>query len=188
MSKRQSLTETAHQYVSKHLAAGDIAIDATLGNGHDTLFLANQVTPLGHVFGFDIQQQAIDSTTQRLKSIGQYSTTLINASHAQMLTHIPSNYKGNIQAVLFNLGYLPGGDKTLTTEIESTLKGLNNALALLSTKGVISIIAYPGHPLGRLETQAVINYCQQLELVGYVVQQIHCASQSTAPQLFIIKR
>jgi len=186
MNKRQPLTEIAHQHISQYLSPGDMAIDATVGNGHDTLFLARQVKSSGHVFGFDIQKKAIDNTTQRIKSAGQKNVTLTHASHAQMLEHIPLNNRQNIQAVLFNLGYLPGGDKTLTTQITSTLDGLKSALSLLSTSGIISIIAYPGHPAGRLETQAIMDYCQQLKLSGYHLQQINCSSQVTAPRLLLL--
>jgi 16S rRNA C1402 N4-methylase RsmH len=128
--QRISLVNVAHNHIREVLRPGDIAIDATVGNGHDTLFLVGQVNPSGRVFGFDIQQAAIDSTWLKAKAQGDGSPsseilTLMQASHADMDDKIPRQYHGNISAVMFNLGYLPGGDKRIITRTDSTLTALN---------------------------------------------------------------
>jgi 16S rRNA C1402 N4-methylase RsmH len=118
--QRVSLVSVAHSLIKAKLRPGDIAIDATVGNGHDTLFLVDQVSPSGKVYGFDIQQAAIDSTWAKVESCCNAPQrpeclTLIQANHADMDEIIPAQYHGKISAIMFNLGYLPGSDKSIIT-------------------------------------------------------------------------
>ncbi|MGZ8919172.1 MAG: class I SAM-dependent methyltransferase, partial [Methylobacter sp.] len=143
--QRISLVIIAHNHVREVLYPGDIAIDATVGNGHDTLFLVEQVSPSGRVFGFDVQQAAIDSTWLKMESRCNLSAlteilTLIQASHADMAEIIPAKYHGNIKACMFNLGYLPGGDKCIITQTDSTVTALNIASRMLSSNGIITVM------------------------------------------------
>ncbi|MGZ4970823.1 MAG: class I SAM-dependent methyltransferase [Methylobacter sp.] len=188
--KRISLVKTAHDLIRDILHPGDIAIDATVGNGHDTLFLAEQVAPSGHVYGFDIQQAAIDSTLEKFRQMhSSESLTLIQASHAVMDAEIPADLHGKIRAIMFNLGYLPGGDKSVITQTDSTLKALNIAVKILAIEGVITLLAYPGHPGGDLETDQVKNWCEQLDNKQFEVNTIYSTEhKDTAPRLFVIRK
>lgn len=187
MNKRHSLTTQAHQFILRHLKAGDIAIDATVGNGHDTLFLAKQVNDKGLVFGFDIQQQAIESSQTKLSNDLVFkNTTLFNTSHENLNEFIPTQYYGKIKAIMFNLGYLPGSDKAVITQTTSTLFALNQATELLAAEGIITIMAYPGHSGGKEETKQIKQWCEQLDIDRFVIEQINSSEKETAPVLFCI--
>jgi 16S rRNA C1402 N4-methylase RsmH len=187
MNKRISLTTQAHQFIQCHLNAGEIAIDATIGNGHDTLFLARQVGEKGLIYGFDVQQQAIDSTQTRLNNDLDFKNTLLfNTSHENLNEFIPKQHHGKIKTVMFNLGYLPGNDKSIITQAKSTLLALNQALELLATNGDITIMAYPGHSGGDEETKQIKQWCSQLNLDKYVMEQINSSEKDSAPVLFTI--
>lgn len=186
-----SLLEIAHTVVSASLKPGQAAIDATLGNGHDTLFLAQCVGESGRVFGFDIQAQAITATRQRLQQHGlEHTADLYQLSHAGMLTVIPERYQQNIHAVMFNLGYLPGGDKTLITQSLTTLPAIEAACLLLADSGVITVLAYPGHAGGEEETEQLAAKCREIAgRPGYSTQLISSEYQTAkAPQLFVIRK
>ena len=187
--QRISLVNSAHHFIKEHLQSGDIAIDATVGNGHDTLFLAHQVGPSGLVFGFDIQPAAIEATQLKFRLAGMDNLTLIEASHATMSDQIPHPYHGKINAIMFNLGYLPGGNKTIITRSDSTLTALTNACQLLSDNGIITIMAYPGHTGGDLETDSVSTWCEHLDKQHFTSHQVpNPEDKPTAPKLFIIQK
>lgn len=153
------LTEEAHLYIREKLHKGDNAIDATMGHGHDTAFLASCVGPSGHVYAFDIQEDAMKSTHTRLEEeelIKQ--ATLHLQGHEKMLEILPNTWVQNTQAILFNLGYLPHSDKTCITQKETTLKALEASNQLLATKGILSIMLYPEHVGGKEEALAVWDW------------------------------
>lgn len=185
-----SLLKLAHQHIQNNLRLGDVAIDATVGNGHDTLFLAEQVSPEGRVYGFDIQQAAIMATREKL----QYNqlvdcVTLIQASHADMATHIPAPHHGNINACLFNLGYLPKGDKHIITQTSSTLLALTAACQLLAPRGIMTILAYPGHAGGDEETASVQQWSEQLDAQYFSVSTFFSTIPSpSAPRLLVVQK
>jgi hypothetical protein len=188
--QRISLVNVAHNLIRDVLQPGDIVIDATVGNGHDTLFLVEQVGPSGWVFGFDIQQAAIDSTRTKAgahcKMLPE-CLTLLHASHTDMAEKIPVHYHGKISAIMFNLGYLPGGDKSIITQTDSTLTAINIASRLLSSNGIITILAYPGHHGGDLETIQVIKWCEQLDKEQFNVGIFHSMEKKdSAPKLFVV--
>jgi len=189
MNNRISLTAQAHSIIEQHLLVGDMAIDATTGNGHDTLFLAKQVGISGKVFGFDLQQQAIDSTQSRLKDEGfADNTQLFLSSHSNMQQCIDADFYGKIKVIMFNLGYLPGSDKSIITETESTLSALEQAIELLIKSGILTIAAYPGHPGGDTETQAIEQWHQQLDGQQYSVKTFYSSEKDTAPRLYIVQK
>ncbi len=185
-----SLPETAHQIIQDHLHHGAIAIDATIGNGHDILFLTQQVGASGHVYGFDIQPQAITATTKRLNdALLQQTFTLIQANHADMTEKIPAFHHGFIQTIMFNLGYLPGGDKSLITQTSSTLQALNAAICLLAEKGILTIVAYPGHPGGDDEAKAVKHWLDYLDKDRFNVTTFYSAiNKANAPRLHVVEK
>lgn len=187
---RISLAETAHQIVRQHLQAGSVAIDATLGNGHDTVFLAEIVGGQGGVFGFDVQQQALASTRNRLLQSGLLQRVkMIHASHADMLQHIPLPLHGHIQAIMFNLGYLPGADKGLITQVDSTLTAVDAACRMLAKDGVLTIMAYPGHDGGDEESRRLEAWRLKLAQTDFHAEVVFSRHpKATAPRLFVIRK
>jgi tRNA1(Val) A37 N6-methylase TrmN6 len=190
MPKRNNLSEQVHQRVKQHVCSGDWVVDATCGNGHDTVMLAHGVTHLGHVYGFDIQQQALHNTAEKLEGNGLSNhTTLFHTSHEQILRHIPVERHGLISLVMFNLGYLPGANKQLTTQTASTISALECAYRLIKPAGVISIVAYPGHPAGLLETEQVTQWCIQQQRVGAsITHTVPPAGKRRPPEWFWVKK
>ncbi len=156
-----SLLEQAHGLIVDVLEHGDAAVDATLGNGHDTLFLARCVGRAGKVFGFDVQQAAVGNTGKRLDDAGVDSGcyALFCESHADMALHITTKVK----AVMFNLGYLPGGDKKMITQAHSTVAALSAAIESLSCGGILTVMCYPGHDGGADEADLVTDFVSQLD-------------------------
>ncbi|MCQ8106391.1 methyltransferase domain-containing protein [Methylomonas sp. SURF-2] len=188
--QRISLLETAHDLVGACLQGGDAVIDATVGNGHDTAFLAEAVGAGGHVYGFDIQAKALHSTRQRLQQFGLAArVTLFEASHADMLRLIPEPLHGRIKAVMFNLGYLPGADKSLITQTGSTLRAMDAARHLLAAPGIVTVLAYPGHAGGDEETRCLTAWLGQLDSRRFSVETLYSHHhQESAPRLFVIKQ
>lgn len=161
MTRPVPLTRLAHELLRQHLRPGDIAIDATAGNGHDTLFLAQQVGSQGSVHAYDIQVQALQTTRDRLKHAACGARVhLHETSHEHLLETLPDDYPGQISAITFNLGYLPGSDHRITTRSESTMAALQQSLKLLRRGGVLSILAYRGHPGGQEEADRIDQWCE----------------------------
>ncbi|WP_010582705.1 FAD-dependent oxidoreductase [Schlesneria paludicola] len=183
------LTEQAQLAVGEVIQSGDVVIDATTGNGYDTHFLAEQVGQDGRVYAFDIQQVALDRTQARLMEAGLENVTLLNQSHANMTSLIPSAVHGHVAAIMFNLGYLPSGDKTLTTQPESTRQAIGQAATLLRRGGVMTIVAYMGHDGGNAEADIV-----QLTLGGLGPGEFETKAfdsqpgKKIGPRLFLVKR
>lgn len=188
--KRISLVNLAHDLIQDILHPGDIAVDATVGNGHDTLFLAERIAPLGHVYGFDIQQAAIDATSEKFRQARLSDClTLFPTSHADLDEKIPTAQHGNIRAIMFNLGYLPGGDKSVITRTDSTLRALTAACRILAVDGIITLLAYPGHPGGDQETDRVTTWCAGLNTRQFAVETFYSSThQNSAPRLFTIRK
>lgn len=180
------LTGQAHEAVESVLSEGDWALDATAGNGHDTLFLARCVGPSGKVWAFDVQARALGNTRQRLLDAAVADrVSLVAASHAEMQAQIPDQAEGRLGAVMFNLGYLPGSDKRIVTTAEKTLRALDQSLILLRQGGILSVMIYRGHPGGREEWEAVNQW--QRGLGRNVVMVGDGASEATDPVLLIIR-
>lgn len=190
--KRMSLLNSAHDLIRNRLKPGDNAIDATVGNGHDTLFLVEQITPSGHVYGFDIQQAAIAATWEKCRQSPLSLSNclhLIQASHADIKENIPVQLHGKINAVMFNLGYLPGGDKNIITRTDSTLTALTAASQILAVHGLITLLAYPGHLGGDTETNQVTRWCAQLDSQHFAVDTLYSTEhKDSAPRLFVIRK
>jgi hypothetical protein len=167
-----SVLSFAHQLLAQSIHDGDKAIDATLGTGVDALQLAKLVGKRGRVYGFDIQQQALDQTSVRLETEFPDAATFVQlnlCSHAQMEDIIPAEDHGTIAAVTFNLGYLPGAEsETITTEA-STIPALEASLRLIRKGGIITIVLYTGHIGGAGEAEAVQSWAQQLSEAQFQV-------------------
>ena len=122
---RSSAVGWAHLLIEGRLAKGGVAVDATAGNGHDTLFLARQACPGGKVFAFDLQAAAIASTRRRLmdEGIAEDCFELVHAGHEQLDQRLPAGLRGRVRVIMFNLGYLPGSDKSLITRTDTPGRG-----------------------------------------------------------------
>ena len=188
--QRISLVNEAHKIIAQHLPAGGFAIDATTGNGHDTLFLARLVGTEGHVYGFDIQKTAISKTNVRLQQSGLlHQVSLIQDGHENLAAHLSDSVTGRINVVCFNLGYLPGTDKKVITQQQSTIQALANACQILAASGCITVIAYPGHEGGQEETDAIYAFCKQLDCNLYEVKIITVErSHNQPPILFVVTK
>ncbi len=184
------LVQQAHATLSQLLAAGDLAIDATVGNGHDTRFLARAVGESGTVYGFDIQETALDTAYRRLKEEGlERRVSLYHAGHEAMAVVLPESVHGRVKAVMFNLGYLPGGEKQRTTAINTTLAALVQALSLLAPGGVISVLSYAGHPGGREEAEAVKAWARSLAADYYQIGiEVPPSKHGMAPEWVWVRR
>lgn len=178
-----SLTKAAQDRIAQNLQPGQFAVDATMGNGHDTLFMAELVGVEGRVFGFDIQQQALANTRQRLAAAGlENRAALIQGGHEHMAFMIPSRIQGQISAIMFNLGYLPGGDKHKVTRPETTLAAVKAATRLLAPGGIMTILVYRGHAGGQDEADTISRALDSLKQNGFEVE-LH---PSPGPWLYVI--
>ena len=149
-------TALAQLILREVLREGDVAIDATAGNGHDTVFLAGRVGAGGRVLAFDVQAAALAAARARVAAAGLAERVeFFQQSHATMDAHAASN---SVAAVMFNLGYLPGQDHGVTTETAATLAGLTRAARLLKAGGLLAVVCYPGHPGGDVEAAAVQHW------------------------------
>lgn len=149
-----------HDWISRVVLPGDTVVDATAGNGHDTVFLARLAGPSGQVHAFDVQEEAIRATRERLEKEG----LLTSAVHLHLASHdrLAELVTGPVKAVVFNLGYLPGGDKKTVTRTGCTLAALEQAAALIAPNGILSVMCYPGHEGGDAEAEAVEDFLSRL--------------------------
>ena len=173
-------------FIMEHLKEGDIAIDFTMGNGNDTLFLSRAVGKEGRVFAFDIQEQALLSTEAHLKANGAPENyTLICASHHRVKEFVNEP----IKAGMFNLGYLPrGGNKAVTTMRETTLPAVKAALELLAPDGVLIVAIYPGHEEGALEGDMLREYFKTLSKYRICASEFRILNSPTSPYFFLIEK
>ena len=183
------LTEQAHVIIRQVVRSGDVAIDATAGNGHDTKFLAELVGEMGLVFAVDVQQEALQQTAALLGESASARVHLVQRDHAELKAFIPNEHHGRIAAVMFNLGYLPGGNRSLATQTDSTLKAIRSALEILQPGGILTVIAYSGHTGGADEAIAVESLMRDLSPTDYETTSHSAASESaSAPCLFVVTK
>lgn len=175
-----SILNKTKQIILKNIKKNDIVVDATIGNGNDTLFLSNIVTD-GKVFGFDIQDEAITNTK---KIINNKNVTLYKENHAN-IGKVLNEYKNKISLILFNLGYLPGGDKTITTNHKTSIEAIKEGFNLLNNKGIILIVVYPGHEEGLKESKELLNFIKNED---YNYNIYHNTDNKIAPYLIEIKK
>lgn len=161
--KLQKILDFAHSLLKKSISLNDIVVDATVGNGHDTELLAKLVGPEGIVYGFDIQAEAIISAKNRLKNSGiEKNVILFNKGHETILDSIPAKHQ-YISGAIFNLGYLPGGDKQIVTQANTTISAVKQLLEIMKPEGIIVLVIYHGHPEGAAERDIVMNFVQSID-------------------------
>lgn len=146
--KNFQITQWCARFIKEQVSPGDLCIDATMGNGNDTLLLSTLCGKDGRVIAFDIQEQAVKSTKERLsKADAPDNYTLLLESHTQMSSYAKEN---SVSCITFNLGYLPGGDHTMATKSDSSIAALTQGLSLLKKGGLISLCIYSGGDSGFL--------------------------------------
>lgn len=178
-----SAVEISHFFLKKVVCTGDIVVDATAGNGHDTLFLAQLVGESGTVYAFDVQAVAIEKTKNRLQAVGLLERVrLINSDHQGMEQYISSPVK----AVIFNLGYLPGGDHEIVTLPTSTCKAIDVSRNLLMPGGIICLVVYWGHHQGEKESEAICSYVSQLPQTDWDVMKLSFPNKVNRPPYVIV--
>ena len=157
----------SHQWIRSFVREGDLCIDATAGRGRDTLFLAQQVGERGRVLAFDVQQEAVDSTCELLAKHGmEERVQVILDSHANLARYAEA---GSVKAVMFNFGWLPGGDHRIFSRAESSIPAIGAALELLCEGGVVSLCLYCGKECGYEEKQKVLEYLKTVDNSRFTV-------------------
>jgi 23S rRNA U2552 (ribose-2'-O)-methylase RlmE/FtsJ len=180
------LKELHKRFILEHLSEGEVAVDFTMGNGNDTLFLSKAVGETGRVYAFDIQEAALESTRSFLESEGAPENyTLICASHHRVKEFV----KEPIKAGMFNLGYLPGsGKKAVTTMRETTMPAVEAAIDLLLPDGVLIVAIYPGHEEGALEGDMLREYFKTTSRYKICPSEFHILNSPTSPYFFLIEK
>jgi hypothetical protein len=176
----------SHFILGERVEPGSRVVDATCGNGRDTLFLARLVGPEGKVWAFDMQEKALANTRALLEKAGCLAQTeLVGAGHEHLAEFVGEPLK----ATLFNLGYLPGGDRSLVTRPEQTLVALNHAATLLLPGGLIIACVYTGHPGGAYEGEAVEKWATCLapsKFNAWMSRQLN--RSSSAPYVVLVEK
>ena len=173
-------------FILEHLGEGEVAVDFTMGNGNDTLFLSKTVGESGKVYAFDIQEEALTSTRAHLEENGAPENyTLICASHHRVKEFV----KEPIKAGMFNLGYLPrSGRKAVTTMRETTMPAVEAAIELLAPDGALIIAIYPGHEEGALEGDMLREYFATLSRFRICASEFRILNSPTSPYFFLVEK
>ena len=178
------LLDLQKSFILTHLKPGDTAVDYTMGNGHDTAFLSNTVGADGKVYAFDVQLNALNSTKRTLTEAGCADNyTLLCASHHRVKEFVHEK----VRAGMFNLGYLPGSDKKITTMHETTLAAIDAAIELMDSDAIVLIAVYPGHAEGELEGRLVGERLSKLDRRQYTVACFRMVNSPTSPFFYIIE-
>lgn len=176
----------AKWFIQQEVIPGDTCVDATVGNGNDTVFLAELVGKSGRVYGFDIQATAIEITRKKLaESCLLDRVLLIHDSHAYMEKYIKPNA---VKAVMFNLGYLPGSDHSLITKPESTLRAVASSLNLIKEDGLITIVCYRGHHGASSEFECLNDFLSKLNPIFYQVIRLDLINRLKPPPVLYVVR
>lgn len=170
-----------HQQLQQFIRSGDFVIDATAGNGKDTAFLCTLVGNGGKVLAFDIQQQAVDNTKKRLQETGwQNIGTVVLDSHANMAQYAEP---GTVDCIVFNLGWLPGGDHAIFTHADSTIAAIKAGLELLRDGGLMCVSIYYGGTSGYEERDTLLQYVKTIDPDRYTVLVTQFANRAGDPPI-----
>jgi SAM-dependent methyltransferase len=189
----QSHLETAHNIWRSIITPGDIVIDATCGNGRDTQFLAHLLFSneniSGMLYAIDIQSEAIASAQKLIE--GEFSKDKIERIRFVESCHSKFPFevaKGSVKLIVYNLGYLPGGNKELTTMLDTTMLSIREALELLQESGMISITCYPGHHEGKVEEEVLQEFAKGLDPKKWICSHQKWINRQKAPSLLLISK
>lgn len=182
-----SILYTVHTLLQRAITPGDVVIDATAGNGRDTVFLAGCVGPTGTVYAFDIQEPALQATAIATSNLAA-RVRLVHAGHHAMLDHVDPTDVGDVAAVVFNLGYLPGGDKAIMTTSETTIAGVEQALTILRPDGMLVVVCYK-HDHGQREYEALREVLQSIPQRQASVLEYNFINQmGNPPMAFVVSK
>lgn len=182
--KNFQITQWCARFIKEQVAPGDLCIDATMGNGNDTLLLSTLCGENGHVLAFDIQEQALVNTRERLQKAGAPDNyRLLLKSHTQMAQYAE---EGSVSCITFNLGYLPGGDHTKATRSTTSIEALTQGLSLLRKGGLISLCIYSGGDSGFEERDAVLDWLAGLDPHRYLVIQSEYYNRPNNPPIPVL--
>ena len=170
--------EMAHDFLAQVITKDDVVVDATMGNGHDTLFLAKLAK---QVYAFDIQEQALEKTSQRLQEAGLSNAELILQGHETV-----DQFVTEVKAAIFNLGYLPSADKSIITQPQTTLEALEKLCQMIVKGGRIAIMIYYGHEGGDIERDAVLDFVSQLPQQEYTATIYRTLNQINNPPFLVM--
>ena len=170
--------EMAHDFLAQVITPEDIVVDATMGNGHDTLFLAKLAK---QVYAFDIQEQALEKTSQRIQEAGLTNVDLILQGHETV-----DQYVTEVKAAIFNLGYLPSADKSIITQPQTTIEALDKLCQMLVKGGRIAIMIYYGHEGGDIERDSVMDFVSQLPQQEYTATIYRTLNQINNPPFLVM--
>ena len=182
----KSARHWAEELLRQAVGPGARVIDGTMGNGYDTLWLAELVGEAGRVYAFDIQREAVERTRARLDEAGLLPrATLFHAGHERIAELVPEP----VDAAVFNLGWLPGADKALRTRADTTLMAVNAALEKLKEGGLLTVCAYPGHEEGRVERDMLLEWARALPSAQYdAMLRAYLNQPNDPPALFAVKK
>jgi len=181
----RSARHWAKELIENAMFPGARAIDATMGNGHDTKWLCELTGENGRIYAFDIQAQAVESTRSRLTGAGLADRAeLIHAGHERMAEFVTEP----VDAIVFNLGWLPSGDKSITTLTDTTLKAVDAAAKLLAPGGLMTICIYPGHAEGAKEKEALLGWASSVPHTVFDVMLRQHLNQPCDPPLMVAVR
>lgn len=182
--KNYQITEWVHHFIEQQVKEGDLCIDATMGKGNDTVLLSRLAGKNGKVIGFDIQQEALNSTKERLqREACPENYELLFASHEQMAAYAQ---EGSVSCMMFNFGYLPGGDHSKATKAASSLAAIETGLKLLKKKGLMSLCIYSGGDSGFEERDAILDYVRKLDFHQYLVIQSEYVNRPNNPPIPVL--
>jgi hypothetical protein len=171
----------SHEHFKNNIKNGDICIDATAGRGRDTLLLSLLAGDSGKVYSFDIQKEAVDSTLALMEKENRKNVTVILDSHHNMKKYVQS-----AKCVVFNLGFLPGGDHSIYSRPETSLAAIDSALSLIDDDGFVSICSYYGGDTGFEERDALFRYLESLDSKKYTVMMQSFFNRPNCPPIFIV--
>lgn len=178
----QNTTSLASWIWQAYVKEDMVSVDATCGNGHDTLWLAQKSKK---VYAFDIQPEALKITEELLKNNGMNNCNLILDSHANIDRYV----KEHCQLIVFNLGYLPGADKQNVTNHIDTLTAVKKSIEKLDVGGLLSIMMYQGHTEGRQEKECLLSFAKELDKSKYHCIYTNMLNQpNNPPELLLITR
>jgi len=177
----------SHEFVRKVVRSGDLVVDATAGNGHDTAFLAGLTGSGGIVLAFDVQEAAIRRTRERLETLGLSDRCrLYEEGHEHLGARVDAVAPGtSISAVMFNLGYLPGADHALGTKAPTTIAALEQAMARLRPGGLVTVALYYGGDSGFEERDAVLRFVETIDVHTIAVQKTEMVNSRSCPPIFL---
>ena len=170
----------AHNWMKTHIKEGAVCIDATAGRGYDTAFLCELVGKSGKVMAFDIQEKAVQSTKALLQEKGLEAEVYLE-SHTLMNHYACAE---SVDGIMFNFGYLPGGDHEICTHKEESIKAIETGLKLLKKQGVMTLCIYHGGDTGFEEKEAIMSYLKTIDSKKYTVIVSEFFNRPNFPPIF----